>query len=1127
MNILDKARLLQTSVLSGFLISMGGVAYAQTSDETVTGEEVVEEIVETIDDDYEADTAGGEIVVTGTRLKRDTFSSVSPLQTISTEISQDAGLFDPAAILQKSEAATGQQIDATFNGFVLDNGPGSQTLNLRGLGANRNLLLINGRRVAPSGAEGAPANPSINLIPGSLVDRYDILLDGASSVYGSDAVAGVSNIILRKDFEGLELEVSGDMPEQSGGEDYTLSANYGWNTDRAFVGVGVEYDYRDAVRLGDRDFLAGCETEYEIDENGNIRTGDRFFTDQYAGSGISYPEEPCRVTGLGSRIRRVPGGLGFVYYTPGETNVGIPNFSESALFSVPVDGDGDGVADVNFGNYTPNGEFNDSTFISEQEKVTIMAYGEMTMEGEANITPYFEALYTEAEVFADSGAAQLFTVVPANNPFNPCNPNQPNGVDCGLAADSLLTNPNFEETFRRYYFDGADGYGVEGCFGVPRAFCTPTVFGLLNGPLGPQRAGGGVVVEGDRDQVFVDQSQLRLVGGFKGDLPFLNKGTLNDWTFDAYMSYSESIGESARPGIRDDRLHFALGFDPNIRNATNQLVDLQGGACVPDPGTNVSPDIADGCVPINLFAPSLYDGIIGTFATQAERDYVFDVRDFRTEYAQTIISGFISGNIYKLPAGNVGLVLGAEWRDDNLNSKPDNVARDGLFFGFFSDQGGVGRKQTKEAFAELDIPLLANQEFFRELNVNLAGRITDDEFYGTNETYSIKGGWRPVDSLLLKATYGTSFRAPNLRENFLLGTTGFTNVFDPCVTPDAAVGLDGTYNPALDQRDPVTLANCAADGIDPTNFSPIPGNATVYSAEVSSGGSLTLEPETSTSLTLGFAFEQPFTDWIDAEFNVNYYDINVKDSVIEPSAGFIINDCYIFQANRASTFCSRITRSSLNASANPGSISLVDQGFLNQAEETVRGFDFNMVLGKEIQMFNRLVDWGLDVRANKLEEISDVFIDEVTGEANFDDDVGEFSFPEWTGTARLTADVDNWRFTWTSRFVDAVSQADEFVDEFSDTFGSTAGFTSDTCGGPRLNDVLCRNVGFADSYFTHAASVRYTADTWRLVVGVSNIFDENPPLVDPAEVFSVSNAAIGAGYDYDGRQWFASLRKTF
>lgn len=1118
-NLNLKQLLLCSSLLVGASFASSGIAFAQDVDSELENTEA--ESILIADEDLLEDEDMDSIVVTGSRIKRNTFTSISPIQSITTEISKDAGLFDPASILQQSDAASGQQIDATFNGFVLDNGPGSQTLNLRGLGANSTLVLINGRRMAPAGAEGSPGNASINLIPASLVDRYDILLDGASSVYGSDAVAGVANIILRKDFDGLEIEVSADAPEQSGGEDYTLSASYGINSDRGFIGFGAEYDFRDAVRLGDRDFLAGCETDYEITTDGEIRTVGRSDTDSYANVGIEYPLQACQLQGLGRRIRRVPGGLGFVYNTPGSTNVGIPNFSETSLFSVPIDADGDGVADVDLSQYSPNGEFNNATFISEQKKISLMSYGELVLEGDANVTPYFEALYTKAEIAIDSGSSQLFTVVPAGNQFNPCNPNQPNGVDCGLAADSLLTNPNYLETFRRFYFDGANGTRNTGCFGFSRAACTPSSFGLLNGALGPQRAGAGVIVEGDRDITEVTQEQLRLVGGIRGDIPWMNVGTLSGWSFDTYASFSRSEGNSTRPGIRDDRLHFALGFDPNIRNANNQLVDT-AGPCVAG-ATAVSADIADGCVPINLFAPSLYDGIIGEFATQAERDYVFDDRDFKTIYEQTVLQGFVTGSIYELPAGPISVVIGAEYRFDNLDSQPDNVAEEGLFFGFFADSGGFGQKWTKEMFGEIDVPLIADQPLVRELNLNFAGRITEDEFYGLNETYSVKAGWRPFDSLLLKSTFGTSYRAPNLRENFLLGQTAFPNVFDPCVTPDNAVDINGNYIPANDDRDQTTLDNCSADGIDPRNFSPIPGNQNVYSTEREAGGSLSLDPETSTSFTIGFAFEQPFTDWIDINLNVGYFDIEVQDTVIEPSAQFIVNDCYINQPNRQSTFCNRISRSPLNASANPGSFDLIQAGFINQDEETVRGIDINTTFAKEVTMFSEPVDLFLNVRANKLLERSSLFIDQDTGEENFVDVVGEFSFPEWTASGNFSATWEKFRATWTTRFVQSVEQRDVFIDDFSDTIdGGSA-----TCSGPERGDVQCRDVGFADDYFEHAVSLRYTADTWSVVVGVQNLFDKAPPLVDGNEVFSVSNAAIGAGYSYDGREYFASVRKTF
>jgi len=1113
MNILEFNKLLLgSSILLGTsVVAIAPAAFAQDSTDVIV-----------LDDNEQVEEKKDNVIVTGTRIKRDTFSSISPIQTITTEITKDVGLFDPAQVLQQSEAAAGQQIDSTFNGFVLDNGPGSQTLNLRGLGANRTLLLMNGRRLAPAGVEGAPSSPSLNLLPSNLIERYDLLLDGASSVYGSDAVAGVGNIILRKDFDGFEVELSVDRPEQSSaGTDYTISGAYGINNDRGFLGMGIEYDFRDAVRIEDRDFFEGCETTYEITDTGEIRTGDISRQQIYGQIGLNYPVEECRLSAVGRRIRRVPGGLGFVYYTPGQSNTGIPNYSEDIQYGVPIDGDGDGNVDVTLGDYTSNGAFNNASFISEQKRISLMAYGEYTLEGEANITPYFEALHTSVDVFIDSGASQLFTVVPANNPFNPCNPNQPNGVDCGLAADSLLTNPNYMESFRNYY---SGGPGSANCFGFSRANCTPANFGLLNGALGPQRSGGGVVVEGDRDITDLMIEQTRFVGGVKGDLPFMNFGSFNDWSFDNSFTLSISKGESHRPGIRDDRLHFALGFDPNIRNATNQLVDLQGGACVADPGSIVSADIADGCVPVNLFAPSLYDNVIGTFATQAERDYLFDDRNFDTTYIQAVMSGFATGNILEVPAGNVGLVVGAELRYDELDSIPDNVASEGLFFGFFSDQGASGSKVTKEVFAEIDIPVVADKPFFEQLDVNVAARMTDDEFYGTNFTYSVKSGWRPFESLLLKATHGTSFRAPNLRENFLAGTSGFGNFTDPCVTPAGAVGLNGQYIPANDPRDPITIANCAADpsGLDPTNFSPIPGNAATYSVERRQGGAFDLDAETSNSYTLGFAFEQPFFDSFDASLNVSYYNIDVKNTVVSPSPQFIINDCYTIQANRQSTFCSRITRSPLTATANAGQFTLIDSGFINQDEENVSGIDINFDISKEIQMFDRLIDWSLDVRANYLEERSSLFVDD-NGNSNFDDDQGEFGLPEWTGRARLTADWNNWRATWQTRYVGAVEQDAAGIDPFSDVFLGGAA----TCGGPTIGDSSCRDVGFADKYIVHAASVRYTGDSLTVVAGINNLFDKAPPLVDPTEVTSINNVALGSGYDYDGRQFFINIRKKF
>ncbi|RKQ70872.1 TonB-dependent receptor-like protein [Litorimonas taeanensis] len=1119
MNITDKARLLQTSVLSTLFVSLAIPAYAQVTDTTSDESFVVEQIAEEED---EVEESGDTVVVTGSRVKRDTFSSISPLQVITTELSQDVGLFDPAAILQRSEAASGQQIDGTFQGFVLDNGPGSQTLNIRGLGADRTLLLMNGRRIAPAGVEGAPTSPSINLLPGSLIERYDLLLDGASSIYGSDAVAGVGNVILKKDFEGLEVFGSGNYNPRGGGNDYTVSAAWGKNTDRGFFGVGAEYDLRDEIRIEDRDFLAGCDRHYEITESGEIRTlgiADQLTVEDRT-PGVTTSASECKVGGITGRIFIPFTNLGSVYFTDGAGNSGIPGYDESTGGFGDVDADGDGIRDVDFNLVNTNGLNPERTFIPEQKRYSLMGYGEYTLEGEANITPYFEALYSRVDISSENtGNAQVFPYVSAANEFNPCNIGT--GVDCRA------------------------GQNAGGLFPTPLS----TGFSLPVLPI--------FAVQGDRDNFDVTQEQTRFVAGVKGDVTWLNHGVLSDWEFDLSGTYSRSEGNSTRRGIREDKLAFALGIDPSADFDGDGIFDNNGDGFADDYDQNVDfgpifgvpvlgvntapgviapcdvsalanpgallPDVAEGCVPVNAFAPSLFEAV-GDFATAAERDYVFGERTFKTVYEQTIISGILSGRVGKTAAGPIGAALGFEIRNDKINSAPSVVASNGLFFGFFSDGGAVGDKTIKELFAEVDIPLIADYPLFKSLEVNISGRYTDEEFYGSAGTYSIKSGWRPVDSLLLKASYGTSFRAPNLRENFLRSQSGFNTLGDPCAVPDDAF-VNGAYDANLDTREQTTLANCIREGRDPTTvgIEPTQGLDAIQSAsvEISAGGSLDLEPETSTSFTAGFAFTQPFYDSFDFDIGVNYYDIKVTDAVIEPSAAFIINDCYTRDDGVRSTFCDRITTG--DPATTRGLVSDVFAGFINQDEEIVRGLDINSRFAKEFTAFEQPMEFGLNVRANKLLERSELFIDD-EGNELFDDDAGEFGYPEWTGTATAYLDWDKFRFTWQTRYIDAVEQDEDGIDPFSDVFDTRdTGFVGHTCS----DGVFCRDVGFADDYMTHTASVRYSADTWTVRAGVSNIFDKEPPLVDGDEVLAISNTPIGNGYDLDGREFFLSASKRF
>ncbi|GAA5524642.1 vitamin B12 transporter BtuB [Microbulbifer aestuariivivens] len=1073
-----------TAVLSQWSVAQGVEENVELSEQQVVPSLEAKEVPsENNDDEME------QVVVTGSRLKRDTFSSIAPLQIIDTEGSREAGAIDTSTILQNSGAATGQQVDLTFSAYVLDNGPGASTVDLRGLGAARTLVLLNGRRLAPAGVEGVPVAPDLNLIPASLVQQYDLLLDGASSIYGSDAVAGVTNVILKKDFDGVDFEVFNSTPSQANGESNTLSLGWGENFDRGFIGMGLEYFEQSAVTLADREWTDGCATNYEIGTDGRIYTQDNFYNTTY-GMDTS---DGCSVDNLAARVS-VP-EAGSIYYTPGTSNGGWNNFSESSMFgAIGVDGDGDGVTDINFRDYDMNGRDLFAHLLPKQERSSFLAYGEYTFEGEMNLTPFFETLYSKRENYIDGGTSFLFPVVPADNPFNICNPNGVRGVDCGLAYDALLLNANFANQV-------AQLYGL-----TPQQFLDFNILNLFSGPLGPQPSTPIVSVRGDRTQTEVEVAQMRLVTGVRGDLPMLNVGSMSDWSFELTGSITKSDGKSSRYGIRGDRLVQSL--ETTVEDSGNPGTFT----CTPLPGEEV-------CVPVDMYADSLYEGVVGGFATRAERDYLFDSRDFDTAYYQTIFSLYATGTVATLPAGDVVVGLGAEIRNDRIKSTPDDVARDGLFFGYFSDGGANGDKDTREAYAELEIPLLAGRLMAEELTTNLSMRYTKDELYGGAWTGAAKLAYRPVDSLLLRSTFGTSYRAPNLRENFMKYQTGFQNVFDPCLIPDSALDdLTGGYNAALDTRSPEVLANCLANGVDPTAIDNDGFN--IYSVEIARSGVTNLKEETSESFTVGFSYEQPFFDDFSLTLGMTYYDIEIENSIIEPSAQFLVNDCYTNpQGNSA--FCSQLTRNQ------DGLLNDIDALFLNRDGELARGIDYNVRYEQPITLLGAPVELTVNLTFNRVLERTLTYIGN-DGVVDIEDYTGTFGYPKWQGRGEFRAEYGDYRFTWTTRYLGKVEQDDIYVDEFSDIFDTNkTGFTSNTCIGAANGGIDCRDVGFADDYVLHTASFYYYGDTWSAGLGMRNVLDEKPPQVDGDEILSTNNTPIGYGYDVQGRQMFLNLQKTF
>mgnify|MGYP006273449425 CR=1 FL=1 len=1045
----DKERLLRSTILAGFFAAglACSPAMAQEAEEG--------------DEEEQAEEGDDTIVVTGSRIRRDSFTSTAPLQVIDSEEIRDAGLIDTAQILQQTTVAQGVQLDSTItSAFVTDGGPGANNVSLRGLSADRTLILINGRRFAPAGVEGAPALPDVNLIPSSIIQRIDILLDGASSVYGSDAVAGVVNVILRDDFDGLQVDGFVSMPEQSGGESQRWNILMGDSNERSSFMFAVEYFNQDAMEVRDRDWAFDpnenlfCSRDIELDADGNVLS-------------------ECE-GGIINRIRLFPGyidGANPLAGDPGSDFGQALLYNSFGLFQADVyrgvddpsgllagtgfgAGDGTLSGDERFrGSYLEGRD----DIIPQSQRYSMFFTGDRDLEpifGVEGITAFVEASHSNSQTAVKSGYhGQIFPTVPASNPFNPF------------------------------------GFDV-----VP----------IIHSPV-------------ERSNIDIEVQQTRLLGGFTGDLAFLNAP---EWTWELFTGYTRSMGYSSRPAIDEDRLRASIH---------TARVNASGDVVCGDTQTDLFGFIgADTCVPINFFDPGLYpnDGQSLTgFQSGELRDYLAIERTVTTTVDQKIAGGFVTGPVFSLPAGDLSAVLGVEWREDGLDSGVDSVAAQGRAAGFFADRLSRGNVSLFEVYGEASIPVLAGQPLAEEVTLDLAGRLTDHEFYGQNDTYSARGAWSLTEFLTFRGTYGTSFRAPNVRELFLGGQTGFTSGFaDPCVVPNDARDA-GAYDPTNDNRDPQVIANCQAEGVDPFSLG-LGGTPSIESFRAGNPG---LEPETSTAWSYGAVFEQPFIDEFDLTLGVTVFNIEVEDSIAIPGTSFSLSQCYNSPNFPNDPFCARRERDPVT-----GLLTFVDNTPFNVSSSEISGADFN---GRFTYDVPESVFGGFNIDVNTVWTWSDEILGQTTDQSVITDQVGDWGAPEWRGTVNTRLTRGDWSALWRARYVG--EQASIYNDttpgaEFP--YGQRIYADCELAGCVEEDDPSTPFLDFssvvtsADAVFYHDVSVTYSQDTWIVRAGVNNILDEDPAIIDQnasGATLATSNAQLGSGYDLLGRRFFINVTKQF
>jgi iron complex outermembrane receptor protein len=1000
----------------------------ETEDETVS--------VTSADDDEVA--VQDRVVVTGSRLRRDEFSSISPLQVVDAAEGRAIGILDIGDLVAQSPTITGVQFDGSTNAGsptaavegVSEGGVGSNNIALRGLGASSTLVLMNGRRLGRAGVRGAPVAPDINLIPSALVERVDILTDGASSIYGSDAVAGVVNVILRDDFEGFEIAASGTQPFEQGGDELQVSFIAGASSDRGNVTVGGEFYNRTAVLAGNRSDYNDCLRDIEVGTNGEIYS-------------VCLDNRPDNSVFLS--------GTGFVFSTPGTTDIGVPGFSTG------------GALPANFA-------FNDLYNLQDEERATqlfegverysLYATGQYDLNLFSRDTLYFEGSYSNRSGVSRLTNEQIFPGVPAMVPQEDANGN-------------LLVNP-----------DGS--------------------LQMFDNPLNPFSADALPVVTtlGLSQRRSTDVSNFRFVVGMEGDIPIAGLQERN-WVYDFYTSYERSYGTASQPVLNEFAARESLD---TLRLDANG--DLTCG--LPRTATSFGFLTPAECVVVNWFSPTLFttEGGNKRFATQEEEDFLFGDSINTTEIETGIVSGVITGDVFDMPAGTVGLVLGGEFREERINTINDVVRVSGLGASEVPDIEGntIGRNSLWEVFAETELPL------HERVNINLAGRYSNTELSGNELTYSIRGDFEATDWFRVRGTYGTTFRAPDLRALFLAGTVGtIGGGNDPCRVPTVA-NNGGVYDPTQDTRSQIVLDNCVADGVDPTAL----GLLATTGIPTNSGGNPNLDPETSDTYTAGFVMRQPWTDKFDFDFSLTYFNIDVEDRILPTSATTILTRCYNDEPGLASPFCDFITRNSGNPAQ--ATINRVDVPFINVGQVTSEGFDFNARFGMDIDSLLDGARFSYNLSATHyLEQLEKISADDPG-----DDNAGEIGSPEWQAVGTALLEWGPWTGRLRTRYIGDTQQDDS--DAFTDPAAQST--TRSACGILGAG-VACRDVDFTDDYWTHDLSLGYAADDWSITVGVRNIFDEKPPLIDQGEGPSRLNIVTQSGYDLIGRRAFVNVAKRF
>jgi len=929
------------------------------------------------------------VQVTGSRLPSANAESSTPLQVLTAADIAASGAVNLQDLLQKNPTLGTPTLSRTNSNF-LTSGGGVSTVNLRNLGDSRTLVLVNGRRFV-SGVPGDTA-VDLNTIPVDFIERVELLTGGASATYGSDAVAGVVNIILKRNFSGILVDASNGRSSKSDDLKNKLALTGGITSEDGASNLMVHFGYSKQGSVNSRDRDASNVDQTSL---GASITGD--VADLYTPSRPFYSS----IAPQGRFFRA--DGTSFTYDRAGNV---IP-FSANGTATLAATG-------FNRSEYR--------TIAVPTERFLFATSGNLKLND--NHAAFLEGTYAQTKVDTNIEPYPMDSadIYPASSGAVPAEL---------LVNGGLVRNP-FVPLALYNASEDSDGDGLRD-FNFTRRLAE----------FGPRHA-------------TVDRGTLRLATGVKGTI-------FGNWNYDTFVSYGRTTESQNSTG------------QVNVLNMRNALEAIPG----PN-GTVVCRDaqaVAQGCVPINVFG-------FGSITPAALR-YVTAPGSLATAITQKMAGASISGDLYELPAGKIGLAAGLEYRIEDSSSVADALTQAGLNAGNATPPT-YGKYNVKEIYAETRIPLLKDAPFAKNLDARASFRHGDYSTVGSANSWNAGLEWTPVTDLKFRGTYAVSTRAPNINELYQAPSQDFpSGLIDPCV---GVTATSGDARSVACRAAPGVNANIAANGAFTLT------QADQQGISGYNRGNPDLQAEKGRSTTVGVVITpRSFPMLSRFTFTADYFNIKIEDAIVSTDRQYALAQCYGGDAS----YCSFITRRPTAAGANSaGSIEYSDTAVTNSGGRGTQGIDLT-------------TSWADQVGPGRLSaQVAYTYLKKLytrpTPDAEVNEDAGELESPRNKAVVNLAYKLGPFGFSGSTSYTGRSALDDQFLVGF-DNYGQAPKIGSYTTTDFQLTYDLRKKI--------------------QLYFGMNNAFDKRAPQVISGLPGNTTGTETDASaYDPIGRRYYIGAR---